>query len=86
MYALHVLLPGGGPSGEQPQLATSNLEVTIIVASSDSPFGVFAFPSSSRELSVAEDVNLGDEYLREQNLEVVRLKGNFRNVMVSIVL
>ena len=74
---------GGGPSGQIPVLADSNLEVTVRVLQNDDPFGVFSFVDSSRELQIAEDVNPGEESLKQARLTVQRKQGTYETVKVG---
>ena len=47
----------------QRQNADTDTNVTLRVVPNDDPFGVFSFPSTMREVSVAEDFKPGEEGL-----------------------
>ncbi|KAK7486800.1 hypothetical protein BaRGS_00021947, partial [Batillaria attramentaria] len=57
------------------RLGDINLRVQVVVLASDDPNGRFAFPSTSRELSVAEDFDPGDEAMTQTTFTVERRQG-----------
>ncbi|CAH1797156.1 unnamed protein product [Owenia fusiformis] len=74
---------GGGPSGQVGVLSNMDQVVMIQIAENDDPYGVFAFPADSRELSIAEDFNPGEEEESRTTFTVVRKQGTFKDVQVA---
>ncbi len=56
--------------------------MTLEVIPNDDPYGVFSFPTSVRELTVAEDFLPGDEESTKAQITVNRDQGSSGNVMV----
>ena len=67
------------------RLSDTNLQMDVIILSSDDPNGRFAFPASSQELSVAEDYYSGDEASVSATFTVERRQGTDGTVQVSAV-
>ena len=84
MHYLSVL--EGGPSGATGEIADTDTNVTLRVVPNDDPFGVFSFPSTMREASVAEDFKPGEEHLTTVNIPVIRQQGSSGTVTVSYFL
>lgn len=67
---------------ETGKLSTQDTTATLIVEQNDDPFGVFSFPATSRELSIAEDYVIGNESSTTTLLTVERRQGTFNDVEV----
>ncbi len=73
---------GGAPSGFEGKLADTNQDVTLHVLPNDDPYGLFKFPPSAKELTVAEDFLPGDEAATVAHIPVVRGQGATGKVAV----
>ena len=82
LICINLLVSGGGPDDQTPQLADVDQSVVLEVAENDDPYGVFDFPAASRELSIAEDYYPGDEATTRANFTVERRQGTFKIVQV----
>lgn len=83
IYNIFICSLGGGPGDQRPELASTDLQLTFEVTLNDDPYGRFAFPAESREVSVAEDYLPGDEESTRVGLTVVRRQGAFTTVQVG---
>ena len=64
------------------RLNTNYIEASLLVKASDEPYGRFAFPSNSREKSIAEDFNPGQEKTTQATFTVERWQGSIGRVEV----
>ena len=84
---MYLSVSEGGPSGTTTgEIADTDVNVTLRVVPNDDPFGVFSFPSTMREVSVAEDFKPGEEGLTTVNIPVIRQQGSSGTVTVSYFL
>lgn len=72
----------GLTSRQLARLAESNLQTEVVVPANDDPNGLFAFLTSSRDLSVAEDFYPGNETNTETTFSVERRQGTDGSVEV----
>nr|XP_006812422.1 PREDICTED: G protein coupled receptor 98-like protein isoform X1 [Saccoglossus kowalevskii] len=76
VFSVKLVYISGGPPGPGGELSTTgDLEVILVVEENDDPYGLFIFPSGSKERHVAEDYYQGHEYSTHTLFILQRNKG-----------